>query len=510
MTAANLSARPGLVTLLVDVSHDISGDASDSGYTMVHPPVPLLSLASYLRACFSPEELSVQVLDLAALPGGFRGLRRALEQLQPDLVGVRSLSHTHAQFHRAAALVKELDAGVVVAGGGMYPNTSPDRAMADPNVDAICLAEGELVLRDMTRALLGGRGVSGLSRVKGIWYRAGGRVQKNPAMPAVEDLDLPPADYGEIDLSVYAGRHAATCVLRPYGVIMTSRGCPYRCIFCHNLFGNRMRYRSADDVAAELLQLNQRHGIRDFLICDNIFNVDLKRAKEVLRRIAALGIEPRLYFPQGLRGDSWDPEFLDLLAAAGTVELVYAIESASARILGLMRKELDLPRVIEAIHQTAQRGIMVNAFYMFGFPGETVGEMDQTADLVGELMDTVHFPFVQIVRAWDRGPLHDLARQEGFDSEFLTEHSMLPLGFQEAIRSEHNFAPAAELKKVRLRIAMMFASSARLQKLLPLQRELFTEEELVLKYATYFGATRQSARTFLARAGAQSTEQRGP
>lgn len=487
-----------LSVLLVDVSHAMEKVADEEmGHTMLHPPVPLLGLAAYLRQELGPERVQVEVLDLAVLPDGYAGITRATRRLRPDLVGIRSLSHTHRQLHRAATAAREAAPRALIVAGGAYANASPERAMEDPTLDAVCLAEGEYVLRDLARCLLQG---ADLARVKGItWRDQAGQLRQNPPMPQVQDLDeLPWPDYSALDLSLYFGRHPATSVLRPYGVLMASRGCPFRCAFCHNLFGRTMRYRSPGDIAGEMARLHQRHEVRDFLICDNIFNADLGKAKEILRAVAELPLGPRLYFPQGLRGDRWDDEFLDLLAEAGTVELVYAVESASPRILQLMNKELDLERVVAGIHATAARGILVNAFFMIGYPGETEEELKATVQLIQELMEVIHFPFVHIVRAWDQGELLEQARAEGFDDDFLSRHAMQPHGFQDTVGQQLSFLPRALLREARLQVALMFRDHQRMARMVPAQRAAFTDEELVQKYATYFGASRASARALIA------------
>jgi len=466
---------------------------------MLHPPVPLLGLAALLRQRYA-NLVEVSVLDVAV--AGYSGMQEELVRRQPHLVGLRSLSHTHHQFHHAASLVKDYDPTCFVVGGGLYANTSPRRVLADKNLAALCTNEGETVLPALVGKWLENALPEGLSSVAGLHYRdGGGTVRTNPPAPWLEDLDtLPFPDYGELDLSPYSSRHAATCVLRPYGVILTSRGCPYRCIYCHNIFGTKVRYRSAANVASELQSLHQRHGLSDFLFCDDMFNFNLLQAKATLRAVAELPFRSRLYFPNGLRGDRWDEEFLDLLAAAGTVEVVFAIEAASPRIQKLMRKHLDLPSVRRAIERTGARGIMVNAFYMVGFPGETQEEIEETLTVLRSLREQVHFPFLQIVRAWDGSELGALARAQGFNPEFLADHAMMPYGFQEAFLSQHNFLPAEQLRRIRSRVTLDFLDPERLRRLLPFQRRLFTEDELLLKYGTYLGTDRTLTAALLERA----------
>ena len=178
---------------------------------------------------------------------------------------------------------------MVVLGGGPYANTSPEKAMADPNVDAICIAEGEHVMRELLQVLLRGEGTAGLQQVQGIHTRApvSFQVVQTPTMPMLEELDsLPFPDYGEIDLSLYARHHAATCVLRPYAVIMASRGCPYSCTFCHNLWRKtKIRYVPEAWVIEEIDRLKKEHGVSAVWFMDDHIFLNKKRSRKIFQEI---------------------------------------------------------------------------------------------------------------------------------------------------------------------------------------------------------------------------------
>jgi len=508
--------------LFLDVSNDFTYVKPGEAHNMIHPPLGVMTVAGYVRSCFTRAQLSVQCIDVA-IEGGYEAMMDIVREKRPDVVGIRALSHSNEQFHETARRVKEWRKDLIVVGGGPYANASPDLIMKDPNIDIVCLAEGEYMMRDLIQLLLDGGSVadfgggtpkpmngsaartevleSKFAPIRGAHYRFNDEILQNPAMPQIQDLDeVPFPDYSEIDLKTYAGKHAHTCVLRPYAVTMTSRGCPYRCVYCHVLFGKNFRYRSAGNVAREFLELNQKFGIRDFLITDDIFNIRLGHAKEVLREIIKLKIDPRIYFPNGLRGDIIDEEYLDLMAEAGTVELVYAIEAGSDRIQKLIQKNLKLNRVEKSIIETAKRGIVVNAFFMIGFPSETEAEATETVDLITRLMEYLHFPYLNIVRAYHGSALYNMAKDLGYDEEFLMKHAMMPYGTQAAIESDLNFLPNAFMKQARLKVAAEFARTERIAKMLKVQMEKFTWEELVWKYATYFGSKHPTAERFLKRA----------
>ena len=93
-------------------------------------------------------------------------------------------------------------------------------------------------------------------------------------------------------------------------MLLTSRGCAYHCTFCFSHWKG-IRLRSAANIFEEIKELHDKHGIQDFYVVDDIFNVDLKRALELFDLIIAAGLKLRLYFVNGLRADITSEKFVD-------------------------------------------------------------------------------------------------------------------------------------------------------------------------------------------------------
>jgi radical SAM superfamily enzyme YgiQ (UPF0313 family) len=160
--------------------------------------------------------------------------------------------------------------------------------------------------------------------------------------------------------------------------IMTTRGCPYRCAYCHNVLGKVFRKRSVDHVMREVHTLVKNHGIREFHIIDDSFNLDLDRAKAILDEMAKIRPRVAIAFPNGVRSDRLDEEFLQKAKAAGTYKINFAVETASPRLQKKIRKNLDLSKVSEMIRISDGLDIIGHGFFMLGFPTETEEEMRET------------------------------------------------------------------------------------------------------------------------------------
>jgi radical SAM superfamily enzyme YgiQ (UPF0313 family) len=232
-----------------------------------------------------------------------------------------------------------------------------------------------------------------------------GRVHVNPPREKLKELDdLPFPDFDCIDLSEYAGRVSVGWqdLSRTVGIMM-SRGCPYGCFYCHDIFGKKVRRRSAANLIAEMRQHIEKRGIRDFSFVDDLFNVPADPAKQALRAIAKELPPVRLSFPNGLRADQIDDEMVDLFEAAGTVFMSLAVESGNARMQKLIGKRLRLDKAKHAIRRCSER-FVVMGFFMVGFPTETYSEALDTLAFAEDIK-TMAYPDLFVVRVYEGTPL---------------------------------------------------------------------------------------------------------
>ncbi|HNW43291.1 MAG TPA: radical SAM protein [Elusimicrobiales bacterium] len=348
-------------------------------------PLGLLYVAAALRQAGCGE---VSVLDARMLRLNHKEISARIRDLAPDLVGLTGMS-TEAEFiHALARLAKEAAPRCKVVVGGPYATTSPEEAVGDPNIDFAVLGEGEGTACELAAALAQGGEVAGLA---GLAYKKDGRPAVNPRRPVIEDIDsLPMPAWDLVDVEKYFHlwvRHSQNPF--PYSErimpLFTSRGCPYGCVYCHNIFGKKTRLRSVDSVLREIELLVEKYGVGEIEITDDIFNIDLPRAKAICDGIVRRGIKIKISFPNGLRVDRMDEELVLKLRAAGTHALAYAIESGSPAVQRRIGKNLDLEKARQIIRFTYAQGIIVCGFFMLGFPDETKEELLSTARFAREV-----------------------------------------------------------------------------------------------------------------------------
>ncbi len=341
----------------------------------VVPPLGIMYLGSALRESGH----DVRLVDVAFPERSFGDVPSALREFVPDVVGISAITFEAESMHALSAGCKRWNPSVPVIVGGPHASSYPDTILKDANVDGLVLGEGERVFLEWVRRRAGGEG---LERLKGFAGRVNGRLVKNPPADPIPDVDaIPFPAWDLIDVDAYASRKSMTTVgFRRYMPVFTSRGCPYRCTYCHENFGKSFRGRSPENVLDEMRMLIGKFNIRDFEFLDDIFNWDLLRAKKILKGIAALPVRVKIHFPNGLRCDQLDDEFLTLAAHAGLQFLSVAVETATPRLQRLSKKNLKIERVRRVIDRAVGLGIYTRGFFMLGFPTETLDEMRATVE----------------------------------------------------------------------------------------------------------------------------------
>jgi radical SAM superfamily enzyme YgiQ (UPF0313 family) len=229
-------------------------------YPISETPSPPLGLA-YLGAALEQAGVQVKVLDYVVYPYRRDALESVLKEFKPHVAGATAVSMTFDHAKQILRDVKTIDPQILT-------------------LDVVVLGEGEATLVELLHAIECARN---FDTVSGIAYRLGSKIRTTPKRKRIKNLDALPSPARYL---LPLGRYRALGM--PMS-ITTSRGCPYQCIFCvgRKMVGARVRYHSADRVAAELQTLaNLRfHQIN---IADDLFTANqnhcLAVCEEILRR----------------------------------------------------------------------------------------------------------------------------------------------------------------------------------------------------------------------------------
>ena len=339
-------------------------------------PLGVMHLSAFLKK--HRKDCNIKIIDTKIKKYSEADLISEIKAFAPAIAGISAIRNEAKSAHLIAAAVRKAAPSVKIVIGGPYPTTAPELALADTNIDCAVMGEGEETFLELAGVLA--RGGAEFEKVKGLAFIKDGALQRTPPRELIEDLDsLPFPDWDAVDIKAYPG-YKRMSILNNDGwmILFTSRGCPYQCVYCHNMFGKRFRAKSAEKVIEEIDILHNKHGIKEFDIIDDIFNYDRERAERICDLIIARGYGLSLSFPNGLRLDRLDRALLDKLKKAGTKALSFPIETLTPRLQKLAGKNLDVSGLKELIDYALRLEIFSTGLFMIGFPTETEAETELT------------------------------------------------------------------------------------------------------------------------------------
>jgi anaerobic magnesium-protoporphyrin IX monomethyl ester cyclase len=385
----------------------IKSPQNDTTSTQFSHPLGLMNIAAYLRNTYCYD---VKIVDMRINQHDRFDVEPAIRAFAPDVVGISALTHESDAVPRIAGCVKRVNADTPVLLGGPHATAYPDKAVNLPGIDYVVVGEGEITAGLLIERLLHKRDVSG---IQGIVYRKDNRVFSTGRGDYIKDLnDLPMPAHDLIPIEAYGKfTRMSRTGSGPYMCLFSSRGCPFHCIYCHNIFGKAFRCRSAENLFNEIKHLYDTYGIRDFEIMDDIFNLDRGRLIEFCDRIIGSGMKVTFAFPNGLRGDILDREQLVKLRQAGTIFIAFAIETGSPRLQRMLKKNIRLDTVKKNIEIARSLGILSHGFTMIGFPGETPEEMRMTVDFL--ISSRLHTFAMFAVMPFENTELAEIAKKAG-------------------------------------------------------------------------------------------------
>lgn len=307
-------------------------------------------------------------------------LRRTITDWKPDFIGISIIITELENTKRIMGVIRSTISDVPVVFGGPWPSANPEESIKTFGADFIVLGEGELVFPQLIDAI---NKKLPTESIPGTASMVNGNVKINESRYLTEDelnsLSFPAWEL--LDHKLYAKtRSMAGVGCRPYMSIVTSRGCPYRCAYCHQTMGKVFRKRSAESVLTEMEALRFRHGFKEFEILDDCFNLDRKRMYAILTGIRGRIGDARLHFPNALRSDMLEPEDMTLFKQAGTVTAFFAIETSSPRLQKMIHKNLNIEKASRAISASVKAGIYSTGYFMIGLPTETYKEACNTVE----------------------------------------------------------------------------------------------------------------------------------
>lgn len=344
-----------------------------------------------------------------------------------DVVGISSPTPLIYEAWDAAAAAKNQDAVTIL--GGPHLTLMPDESMERPEVDLVVRGEAEETIVEIMQAIessgMRGTDQGGMrlpndpwDRIQGLTYRnLDGAVVHSPSRTLQKDVgSIAWPAYSLFKIDRYTNLQPLTDGLDPHArayTLVTSRGCPYQCIYCSKpITGHTWRARSPADVAAEWRYLVEEMGATEIGITDDVWNLELDRAKEICRLLIAEGLTDVPWITvHGMRADHTDAELFDLMKQAGCRRAGFGVESGNQAVLDSIKKRQSLEDVRRAFREAKAAGLQTMGFFIFGLPADTEETMDDTIRFALELdPDLANF---MIAAPYPGTELWEIAQRDG-------------------------------------------------------------------------------------------------
>lgn len=329
------------------------------------PPLGLAYLAAVLKKNgFN----NIRIVDMLAEKMRYEQIKEEVLRFKPAILGITLTTRQVNSVAKIIKIIKEINPNILCVIGGVHPSALPERTLEETNADVCVFGEGELTMLEIAKAFTEGRE---FDSIEGIVFKKGNLIKKNFPRALIEHLDsLPfPARYLLPSPEEYS-RNSQTALTKNETVIITSRGCPFRCAFCDkSVFGRTHRVRSAKNVVDEIELLVKEYNIKSIRFYDDLFTAMPKRVEEICQELKRRNL--KIKWSCESRVNTINPAMLAIMKEAGCVEMHFGIESGNQEILNLQQKDITLEQIRTAVKITNEAGINSRGYFIIGLPGDT-------------------------------------------------------------------------------------------------------------------------------------------
>jgi len=284
-----------------------------------------------------------------------------------DLIGITVLSPVYHEVIEIFRLIRSIKPNTPICLGGAYVTTIMEDVFDDTPADFAVYGEGEITFSHLLSYL---KGKLPIEQINGIMYKKGEKIITNPPQEQIRDLDsIPYPAYELFKMNRY-----------PVHRIVTSRGCPYKCVFCNSssIWLGKWRKREPEKVVEEIEYLINNYKKKTFIFNDNSFNVDLKRVESFCNKI--LQRKLKFLWSTPVRVEIITSEIAQLMQKSGCYNVGIGIESANNSILERMQKKNTIEAVQKGIRIFKDAGIEVLGQFVIGSPGDTLETVKESIE----------------------------------------------------------------------------------------------------------------------------------
>lgn len=379
----------------------------------MQPPLGMCYIASYLRE----KKITSRILDANYYSYSNHQICNTINSLSPSIVGIYATTMCFNKVRKLAEDIKSTCKDIPIVLGGPHLQACQED-FTSSCFDYGVVGEGEITVAELILAF--NNDPHDLGNVKGLLWKKNGKAIFNGFRPYHEPLDdfpipardmLPPIDKYHLK--------AMITKLEPATHLLSSRGCPYGCIFCNNIFGRKVRYHSAEYVINEVSDLVYNYGMKEITFNDDTFLINAERVYEICELIK----KNKLKFTWSclMNVKNVKKELLKAIRDAGCWLIQPGIESGNQRILNSIGKPVNLEEAKMVCAWAKEIGLKVKPSFIIGLPGETEESIEETIKYAISLK--THYPAFALMTPYPGTKLWD--EMDNYGSMISTEYDKL-------------------------------------------------------------------------------------
>ena len=351
----------------------------------VGPTTEPLGLA-YLAAAIHKAGHKVKIIDAAPLHYKPSDLVRELETENHDIIGITLMTPMYLCAMEVVRSIRKVDKKVKIIVGGPHVTIMPEETLKNnKDIDYAVLGEGEHTIVELIDAIKNKR--KNFSKIKGIAFfdKRENKVVVTAPRPLEYNIDkFPLPARALLPMKLYTPTPTYYQKLPSY-IVLTTRGCPFRCVYCSKIFGNTVRYHSVERVIREINILIEEYEAKEIIFRDDTFTTNKKYVVKLCKEMIKQEISKKIQWTCMTRVDLVDEELLWIMKKAGCWSIHFGAESGSQRLLDIVQKGITIDQIRKAFSLTRKLGLKTKAFFMLGLPTETREESLQTIRFAKEL-----------------------------------------------------------------------------------------------------------------------------
>lgn len=383
----------------------------------IYPPLGLAYISSYLRRDLS--DLKINIIDTDS------NLVPKIQETEPDIIGFTSTTSEYDKVLQCAKVLKQKKDVLIVVGGAHItglPNSLP------PYIDIGVVGEGEETMLELVKG-------KDFGDIKGICYHRDGKIIVNERRPYIKPLDripFPARDLLDMDKYLRPSHLFYTKKLYRGTTMLTSRGCPYRCVYCQaSRIWNGVRMHSPEYVVNEIMDICGKYpDIEAINIVDDLFAYNKKRLTLIVKLLRKSGfLQKGIVLNVNGRSNQLNDEIFGLCKEMKVKQMGIGFESGSDKVLGYLKKNTVTVQQSRDVFELAEKyKIDIAGQFMFGSPNEAIEDMQQTLDFIKAYKHRMAHAHVSVTTPLPDTELWDYAKQRNIVTDKI-DWSQFKIGF---------------------------------------------------------------------------------